>query len=79
LFRGLVEIDALDVLHLTVAPRIFGGAAAATLTGTNPDFLRHIAQFRLTSMRTAGGECFLRYAAQRTPTRNSPRSTVNSR
>jgi riboflavin biosynthesis pyrimidine reductase len=71
LLRALVELDALDVLHLTVAPVIFGGKDAPTLTGTNPDFLDHIARFRLTSLRTLGGECYLRYVAQRTLPLNS--------
>jgi riboflavin-specific deaminase-like protein len=79
LFRSLVEIDALDTLHLTIAPRIFGGATAPTLTGTNPNFLPHIAHFRLASMRTAGDECFLRYVARRTSPLNSQLSTINSR
>jgi riboflavin-specific deaminase-like protein len=79
LFRGLVEIDALDTLHLTIAPRVFGGATAPTLTGTNPDFLRRIAHFRLTSMRAAGDECFLRYIAQRPPPLNPQLSTLNLR
>jgi riboflavin-specific deaminase-like protein len=71
LLRALIELDALDVLHLTVAPVIFGGKDAPTLTGTNPDFLDHIARFRLTSLRTLGGECYLRYVAQRTLPLNS--------
>jgi len=65
LFRGLVEIDALDILHLTIAPRIFGGATAPTLTGTNPDFLASIRCFRLESLRQHGEECYLRYRALR--------------
>jgi len=65
LFRGLVEIDALDVLYLTAAPRIFGGAAAPTLTGTNPDFLASIHRFQLESLRQHGDECYLRYRALR--------------
>jgi riboflavin-specific deaminase-like protein len=65
LLRGLIEIGALDVLYLTVAPVIFGGKDAPTLTGTNPDFLAGIAHFRLASMRTVGGECYLRYVAAR--------------
>jgi riboflavin biosynthesis pyrimidine reductase len=65
LLRALVELGALDVLYLTVAPVIFGGKDAPTLTGTNSDFLAHIARFRLTSMRTVGSECYLRYVAAR--------------
>jgi riboflavin-specific deaminase-like protein len=65
LLRSLVEIDALDELYLTVAPAIFGGADAPTLTGTSPDFLPAIARFRLVSLRTVGGECYLRYRRAR--------------
>jgi riboflavin-specific deaminase-like protein len=65
LLRSFIEIDALDTLHLTIAPVIFGGADAPTLLGTNPDFLPSIAHFRLESMRQVGDECYLRYRATR--------------
>lgn len=65
LLRSLVEIDALDELHLTIAPVIFGGKDAPTLTGAPPDFLPSIAHFRLASMRTIDGECFVRYRRTR--------------
>lgn len=65
LLRSLIEIDALDILHLTAAPVIFGGKKAPTLTGTNPGFLPSIAHFNLESMRVVEGECFLRYRAIR--------------
>jgi riboflavin-specific deaminase-like protein len=65
LLRSLIEIDALDILHLTVAPVIFGGKKAPTLTGINTDFLPSIARFKLESMRVIEDECFLRYRAVR--------------
>ncbi len=65
LLRSLIEIDALDLLHLTVAPIVFGGKKAPTLTGTKPGFLRSIAHFHLESLRVIAGECFLRYRAIR--------------
>jgi riboflavin-specific deaminase-like protein len=65
IFRQLVELDALDELHLTVAPRIFGGAQAPTLTGTHPGFLASIRHLRLESLRTHGEECYLRYRVRR--------------
>jgi riboflavin-specific deaminase-like protein len=65
LFRGLVELDALDELHLTIAPRIFGGATSPTLTGTDPAFLASIHHFQLESLREHDGECYLRYRALR--------------
>jgi len=61
LLRSLIEIDALDTLHLTVAPVIFGGKKAPTLTGVDPDFLPSITHLKLESMRVVDGECFLRY------------------
>ncbi len=66
LLRSLVELDALDTLHLTIAPVIFGGADAPTLTGAAADFLPSIARFRLESLRQIDGECYLRYQAART-------------
>ena len=63
--RSLIEIDALDVLHLTIAPLVFGGEKAPTLTGTNPAFLPSIARFRLESLRVIDTECYLRYRAAR--------------
>ncbi|HEY5792315.1 MAG TPA: RibD family protein, partial [Chthoniobacterales bacterium] len=48
LFRSLLEIGALDQLRVTIAPRLFGGAAAPTLTGVSTHFLRSIPAFRLT-------------------------------
>lgn len=65
IFRQLVGLDAVDELYLTVAPRIFGGADAPTLAGTDPNFLRTIHRFRLESFRAHDGECFLRYRAIR--------------
>jgi hypothetical protein len=38
LFRALLEEQLVDELHLTLAPRIFGGAGAPTLTGLAGDF-----------------------------------------
>jgi riboflavin-specific deaminase-like protein len=65
LFRTFVEAGALDELHLTVAPLVFGGKDAPTLTGTSLDFLPSIAHFRRESMRVIDGECYLRYRSAR--------------
>lgn len=65
LLRQLVELDALDTLHLTLAPRVFGGAEAPTLTGIDPAFLASIHRFRLESFRVHADECYLRYGALR--------------
>lgn len=61
LFRALLEIDAIDELHLTWAPCIFGGAKAPTLTGRSDDFLPETRQARLLKMESIEGECFLHY------------------
>jgi riboflavin-specific deaminase-like protein len=61
LFRGLVERDLVDQLNLTIAPYLFGGVNAPTLTGLNREFLAKSVQCELTSMRVIGDECFLTY------------------
>src|SRR4030095_10899182 len=61
LFRGLLEADLIDQLNLTIAPHMFGGATAPTLTGINNKFLLASAPCSLINMRTIGNECFLVY------------------
>ena len=61
LFRSLLERDLIDQLNLTVAPYMFGGAKAPTLTGLSKDFLPASVHCSLTEMRTIGEECFLTY------------------
>lgn len=60
-FRALLEKDLVDQLNLTIAPFLFGGANAPTLTGLNTDFLPRTIRCSLTEMRTVGEECFLTY------------------
>ncbi len=62
LFRNLLEIGAVDELHLTWAPLIFGGAKAPTLTGIPDKFLPASISCRLKEMRVQGDECFLTYS-----------------
>src|SRR5205807_8740951 len=38
LFRALLERDLIDQLNLTIAPYMFGGAKAPTLTGLSKEF-----------------------------------------
>ncbi len=59
LFRSLAVEDLIDELYLTVAPVIFGGKLAPTLTGALGDFLPEPLDFRITSVREENGECFL--------------------
>lgn len=61
LFRALLEADLVDQLHLTIAPYLFGGANAPTLTGLNKKFLPRSVRCSLTDMRVVGEECFLTY------------------
>lgn len=61
LFRALLEAGFVDELHVTLCPRIFGGATAPTLTGIAGNFLPHSFPLRLRKMEVIDGECFLRY------------------
>jgi riboflavin-specific deaminase-like protein len=61
LFRALLEQDLVDQLNLTIAPYLFGGANAPTLTGLSKEFLPRSVRCSLTEMRTVGEECFLTY------------------
>lgn len=67
LFRGLLELGLVDRLHLTIAPYLFGGANAPTLTGLNREFLPASVECRLEKMRVIGDECFLTYRIKSRP------------
>src|SRR5438094_3590066 len=61
LFRSLLEHGLVDQLNLTIAPYIFGGANAPTLTGLSKEFLAASVHCSLIGMRVVGEECFLTY------------------
>jgi 5-amino-6-(5-phosphoribosylamino)uracil reductase len=62
LFRSLLELRLVDQLNLTIAPYIFGGKGAPTLTGRGADFLAGgSVRCSLRDMHTVGEECFLEY------------------
>jgi riboflavin-specific deaminase-like protein len=61
LFRALLEEDLVDQLNLTIAPYMFGGGKAPTLTGLSKKFLSASVQCSLIDVRTVGDECFLTY------------------
>ncbi len=61
LFRALLERGLIDQLNLTIAPYMFGGAKAPTLTGLSREFLPASVHCSLIDMRTIDGECFLTY------------------
>jgi riboflavin-specific deaminase-like protein len=61
LFRSLLEQGFVDQLNLTIAPYMFGGGKAPTLTGLSREFLPTSVHCALIEMRTVGDECFLTY------------------
>ncbi|MFN2540733.1 MAG: RibD family protein [Chthoniobacterales bacterium] len=61
LFRALLERGLVDELNLTIAPYLFGGADAPTLTGLSKEFLPASLHCSLVDMRVIGEECFLKY------------------
>jgi riboflavin-specific deaminase-like protein len=61
LFRGLLELQLIDQLNLTIAPYVFGGKAAPTLTGRGFEFLPATVRCSLREMRVVGEECFAVY------------------
>src|SRR5918996_119542 len=65
LFRSLLERGLVDQLNLTIAPYLFGGAKAPTLTGLSKEFLPASVHCRLIQMRVVGEECFLTYRIRR--------------
>lgn len=64
LFRALLIEKLVDEIHLTLAPKIFGGTAAPTLTGVLGDFLPRSTRCTLAEMEVIEGECFLRYRVE---------------
>ena len=78
LFRSLLEQDLVDQLNLTIAPYMFGGANAPTLTGLSTEFLPASVHCSLIEMRTVGDECFLTYRIKhQRRRRNKTRSPRN--
>ncbi len=65
LFRSLVKIGAMDQLHLTFGPVIFGGANAPTLTGNDPAFFDSPVRLKMQTMEVRGGECYVSYQVRK--------------
>ena len=61
LFRSMLELGLIDELNLTIAPYLFGGADAPTLTGLSKEFLPASVHCVMKNMRIVGDECFLTY------------------
>ena len=70
LFRALLERGLIDQLNLTIAPYLFGGAKAPTLTGVSKEFLPASVHCSLIDMRTSSDECFLTYRIKHQRRRN---------
>jgi 5-amino-6-(5-phosphoribosylamino)uracil reductase len=65
LFRSLLERGLVDQLNLTIAPYLFGGTGAPTLTGLTKEFLPASVHCSLVDMHVTGNECFLTYKIKR--------------
>ena len=61
LFRSMLELGLIDELNLTIAPYLFGGADAPTLTGLSKEFLPASVNCTMKNIRVVGDECFLTY------------------
>ena len=58
LFRSLLELDLVDQLNVTIAPFLFGGANAPTLTGLSKEFLPKSVHCSLKEMRISATNVF---------------------
>jgi riboflavin biosynthesis pyrimidine reductase len=65
LFRSLLERGLVDRLNLTIAPYMFGGARAPTLTGLSNEFLPASVPCALIDMGVVDQKCFLTYRIKR--------------
>ncbi len=59
LLRSLAALDLVDGLCLTVAPVVFGGRLAPSLTGLPGDFLTPVREFQIIRHSVLGAECFV--------------------
>jgi riboflavin-specific deaminase-like protein len=59
--RSFLTAGLVDEIHVTLAPRIFGGKLAPTLTGIAGYFLPASIPLQLRQMEVIENECFLRY------------------
>ena len=65
LLSALATEDLLDEIRLTIAPVIFGGFAAPSLTGLPSELLPEPRFFRLAKFAVSDGECALHYMRRR--------------
>jgi 2,5-diamino-6-(ribosylamino)-4(3H)-pyrimidinone 5'-phosphate reductase len=65
LAKAFAEIDAIDELYITIAPRLFGGYSAPGILGAPGPYLATSRKYRLVSMEIVANECYVHYAADR--------------
>ncbi len=65
LLRSLATLGLVDGFFLTIAPVIFGGRLAPTLTGLPGPFLNPPREFEIIRQSTSGRECFLELRRKR--------------
>lgn len=65
LFRSLLETGAIDEIYITIAPLIFGGRDAPSLTRLPGKFLKSSRHFHLNKIHQENEELFLHYTAAR--------------
>jgi riboflavin-specific deaminase-like protein len=65
LLHALLADDLVDELHITMCPRVFGGAKAPTLTGAATPFLPASIPLKLEHLEPIGDELFTRWKVRR--------------
>lgn len=65
LLRSMVAVDLVDGIYLTIAPVVFGGTLAPTLTGAPGDFFHPAREFKIVRKSILNGECFLEFRRTR--------------
>jgi riboflavin-specific deaminase-like protein len=79
LLRSLLVQGLVDQLNLTIAPFLFGGKNAPTLTGTTMNFLPRSVRCSLNEMKIIGDECFLSYRIRSSSSRAKTRVRLGPR
>jgi riboflavin-specific deaminase-like protein len=67
LVNDLARLDFIDEIYLTLAPVVFGGRAAPSLTGMPGEFLPETRRFELAGFEIGEGECYLHFKRLHAP------------